>query len=75
VGDKIYCAKNGGIKEFVVSAIETVVLKNNYISTYLQFTELDGYRRFDYQISAERLGDDFFFTKEDTEKAMKGGAE
>lgn len=72
-GDHIFWVDkiDGTITEFIVSSIETVCRKGNYKSTWIQFTDKNGYRRFDYQFNADRFGEDAFHTKEEAEQALK----
>ena len=73
VGDTVYYInkEEKSISEFVVYSMEFVLLKNNYMSITIQFTDNTGHRNFDYQFRGESLYETFFLTKEEAEKALK----
>ena len=73
VGDTVYYInkEEKSLSEFVVYSMEFVLLKNNYMSITIQFTDNTGHRNFDYQFRGESLYETFFLTKEEAEQALK----
>lgn len=73
VGDTIYYVDTyeHAITNFIVISIGFCCLKNNYISTTIQFEDEKGHREFNYQFFDSYFGKTVFFTKEEAEEKLK----